>query len=218
MTWEAGDVHDGVIEVQAESWGGFVSYVQDDLANYRAYVYRGQREPEWKLVPSIDRIDALATLRNDTLKTFKNASRGRRGASPAALTDDEWWALGQHFGLKTPLLDWTESPFVAAFFAFQTKRDPKNLPKPRIVYAIARQQIIRKKEEIQRDDPGTLLTGTDAIDILSPQVDDNHRLVSQRGMFTKSLGSFVEIEAWIRKRFQGSPNGIMIKISNSSAL
>ena len=32
--------------------------------------------------------------------------------------EGEWWALRRYHGLRTPLFDWSESPYVAAFFAF----------------------------------------------------------------------------------------------------
>jgi len=196
------------LEIRARSWQGFVSYIQV-LSDYRAYIFRGQREPEWKLLPSLDRIHSTLY----PLNRFKEASRGRRGSAPPSLSDDEWWALGQHHGLKTPLLDWTGSPFVAAFFAFLTERDPKVLPKDRIIYALAKPQIIEKTEAVKKEEPGTILTGIDAIEIVSPQVDDNMRLVSQRGLFTSSLRMNIEIEDWVRKRFEGESRlAIMIKI------
>jgi|WetSurSiteA1Bulk_404760.scaffolds.fasta_scaffold36832_2 hypothetical protein len=187
MEWQKGNFSEGVQDINAKSWRGFVEFIQNDLSNYRAYIYRGQREPEWKLMPSIDRIEGIRTLKVDTVREFEQASRGRRGPSPPKLNYDEWCAMGQHHGLKTPILDWTESPFVAAFFAFATARTDDNLPKDRLVYAIANQQIKKKCAEIKKTNPGTILTGTDAIDIISPQVDDNARLVSQRGLFTKNL-------------------------------
>ena len=48
---------------------------------------------------------------------FKHRCRDLADVDPEAI-DDEYWALGRHFGLLTPLLDWTLSPYVAVFFAF----------------------------------------------------------------------------------------------------
>lgn len=51
------------------------------------------------------------------LSLFKEAF-AEYGEPPATeVGDDEWWALGRHHGLVTPLLDWTHNLNVAVFFS-----------------------------------------------------------------------------------------------------
>ena len=118
-----GKYDSGIVEVKIDSWPLFFSEIKI-LTNLGDFVWRGERCDDWKLKSRFDRLYECETInkRNDFLirhlKNFKEIIKGRRGVYPPMFMDEETWALAQHYGMATPLLDWTESPFVAAFFAF----------------------------------------------------------------------------------------------------
>jgi hypothetical protein len=190
---------DGVNTIRMRSWREYVSFINDELIDKPNYAYRGHANASWSLLTSFDRNgifegkkDRLEVL-SKHLQQFRYASRGRRGSiAPPNLTDDELWALGQHNGLNTPLLDWTESPFAALYFAFAEK--VRERVKYRAVYAIG----INAVEEIctyrkLKDDK--------KLRFFKPLTDENPRLVSQRGLFSIG-GSGRTIESWIKIHYR----------------
>jgi hypothetical protein len=86
-------------------------------------LYRGQSNSCWKLVSPWDRVREKNPRLGPSdvlpyLDRFKNLAIGTRGLQTQMWSDVEWWSVGRHHGLVTPLLDWSRSPFVAAYFAF----------------------------------------------------------------------------------------------------
>jgi hypothetical protein len=87
----------------------------------RTVIYRGMKSVEYPLIPKIGRIappDSVGSREKneqEILRLFKERAFQYLDFTPAS--DWDWLALGQQYGLPTRLLDWTDNPLVAAFFA-----------------------------------------------------------------------------------------------------
>ncbi|WP_296232582.1 FRG domain-containing protein [uncultured Pseudomonas sp.] len=197
--WVEGDLVKGVIEVKLSSWKYFSDYINQEMLDYTSYVYRGQGSAAWKLEPSLDRVlkNPKSPMREALLSRFKYETRGRRGAHPPIMaTDNDWWALGQHHGLMTPLLDWTESPFVALYFAAESALRANSSHFS--VCALFQVAINKNNDVIVGSESVKLINGRKpTVKIVRPLSDENSRLVNQRGLFTRGPNN-VDMESWIR--------------------
>lgn len=161
------------------------------MLDFKAYIYRGHKNTNWLLEPTINRLvkgKSISTLNaksKEHLENFRFALRGRVKDSKKYLEDDnEIWAIGQHHGLATPLLDWTSSPYVAAYFAFFEKDDSDT--DYRVIYSINQNSIDDFKD----------------LEIVRPLTDENSRLINQSGLFIK-VSSNEDIESLIKKKHKG---------------
>jgi hypothetical protein len=215
---------DGVLTVKVRKWAFLSACLTKYVQSITNYIYRGQADARWPLLSTLDRAlqGTHARLRPrieaEHLKHFKLAVRGRRGPHPATYSNEnEWWALGQHNGLASPLLDWTNSPYVAAYFAF-ISRDVDTV-RERCVFALQAQLVedfcAGKCEIFGITEPivppgGQPLPPDECIERFVPLSDENARLVSQGGLFTRGPAG-VDYESWVRHHFKGVTKGLMVK-------
>ncbi len=106
--WKESSIQDGVGEVHILSWRYYIDYVRQEMLDYENYIWRGQRNSDWELESSLDRLlrktkiakTKRAEFRKRHLEQFKYATRGRRGENPSPINkENDWWALGQHHNL-----------------------------------------------------------------------------------------------------------------------
>ncbi|MCK4659419.1 MAG: FRG domain-containing protein [Phycisphaerae bacterium] len=207
-------VEKGVIEHKLSSWKEFADFIVEHHSNCPALIYRGQAHSDWKVESTLDRLehrfpskrnysggipddfDCTPVSRETHLRAFKDAVRGKRGQNPPELSEDEWWALAQHHGLATPMLDWTYSPFVALFFAFECKKciDPSSgtwrEPEYRAVYVLSSSCIAEKAKE---GDPAPLP--------FSPRGETSYRLINQAALFLR-MPEDSDLESYIHEHFR----------------
>lgn len=199
---------DAIGVINLEDFEDIDYVIREILLDHPYLIFRGQRSSGWPLRTSLDRLflsskDRLPKIKDaaNLLKKFKYSTRGRLSAEWIPKDDNSWWALGQHFGLATPLLDWTESPFVAAYFAFLKEAKKLNDKYPnRVIWALDPNEVQKKSK---------LLNNKDRVEIVNPLSDQNPRLVNQRGLFTK-LPIGTDMESWVKSNFKGIDSFIVL--------
>jgi len=195
-----------VAQIKCASWDDFktqlrASYGESTLGAVPP-LYRGHAKASWRLQSPWEReldnmsadvsTDLASRLLGELLSHFKDMAVGLPGVhSRELLHDDDWWALGRHFGLTTPLLDWTKSPYVAAFFAFTGFLESIS---PGVTTAgVVNVRRILSKESTEKVAIWAFLPERlqeeaglpQGLEVVHSRPDVGHRQRAQRGVFTR---------------------------------
>ena len=182
------------IKGEVKTWEQYKKDVSALLG--QRYLFRGQRKP-WKLRTAFHRkgrYDLSRFQTDDVPLLYRRLSASTSHVFNLEIPNEygAFLSLVQHHGYPTPLLDWTYSPYVAAFFAFRSV--PKNKREEVVRVYIFNQEQWKShwRQLVMLNVAGLHLSVMEFLAI------ENERLIPQQAATT--VTNIDDIELYIREK------------------
>ncbi len=150
--------------------------------------FRGQGDSSWNLETSLERAwrgQERDIAEKVAFAEYRRKASGLRGSRLTPTNSVSLLAEMQHFGAPTRLQDWTKSFYVAAYFAFETQRDAKEVAVWAIELAWLKGTALRKMQKADK----TCRKLTIRDDLGTPHIVD-HLILNNRASFVLPLTAF----------------------------
>ncbi|MCR9205108.1 MAG: FRG domain-containing protein, partial [Halobacteriovoraceae bacterium] len=200
------------MHVEEISWSEFKTRVSTHIEKKLGpRLCRGQSNANWKLTTSFHRKKSDLKLSeyfsyihhlSDVVGTFENRKIETENDGN---TQGSFMAYLQHHGFPTPLLDWSLSPYIGAYFAFKGVNEDSPASDNVAIYIFNYDLWIKDwKQSYDYNDEAP------HVSILQPKAQGNHRQLKQQG-FIYTWTNVEDIESHIQNCESSSKNTYLEK-------
>jgi FRG domain-containing protein len=181
---------------ELKSWEEFKIFVAQLIQSGHEFIFRGQPSSKHRLNTSFHRERRYDLLRYENevceqLVQNVNAISNRQYDRKNSTDFGALLSLAQHHGFPTPLLDWSKSPYIAAFFALESRPAVDvegDNPRVYVFDALTWQRDTTQAAHLA--DPRPVITYREFF------ASNNPRHLPQQSVHTYT--NIEDIEAWIR--------------------
>jgi len=181
--------------IPLNTWKDFKAWVESIREKDNKAIFRGIPRARYGLKTSFHRTGRadLERYRDFDFPVFRDLAETIGGLKFSFDPGDNGalWGYAQHHGFPTPLLDWTESPYIAAYFAFSERLQRQDSDADLVKIYYLNGQFV----ESQRPPNLQIADVFPRVWVFRPSSKGNQRLVFQQGQFLHS--NVVEIEAYL---------------------